>query len=539
MADRASLVGEPARLTARRAIRSGTGWGSVFGLYVLASATGYRAAYPTLAARQKFAAALTGNRGMASLLGIPHHIETVAGYTAWRCGGVVAVAGSIWALLLATRLTRGEEDAGRWELLLSGPTTRADAAAQAAGGLGAGLLTAAVVTWSWSVLAAGNPNIHVGVAAWAYLALVLVQPAAVFAAVGFLCSELLPSRRSANLVGAALLGGAYLVRMVADTAGGLGWLRGLTPLGWAESARPLEGSRWPALVPAAAFIVLAVGVAVAIAGRRDAGTGLIALKDRAAPRRWGLASPEGLALRLGRGVLIGWILGTAIFGFVLGLVARSAADAIAGSTALQQSLAKLGGRRAGAASYLGVAFLTAAALLAVAAANHVAAIRRDETDGVLDQLMVRAVSRSRWLASRAGLGAVLVVACSLAAGVAAWAGAASQHGGLAAGSLIAAGVNVAAPALLVLGLGTLAFGVRPRLAGPVAFGVVAWSFLAEFAAAAVKNNRWLLDSSVFSHVTPAPAANPNWGAWLAVAALGVVCAGVGVGAFRRRDLAGA
>ena len=30
------------------------------------------------------------------------------------------ILAAIWGLLIATLLTRGEEDAGRWELLLSG-----------------------------------------------------------------------------------------------------------------------------------------------------------------------------------------------------------------------------------------------------------------------------------------------------------------------------------------------------------------------------------------------------------------------------------
>ncbi len=34
------------------------------------------------------------------------------------------VLGAVWGLLTATRLLRGEEDAGRWELLLAGQTTR-------------------------------------------------------------------------------------------------------------------------------------------------------------------------------------------------------------------------------------------------------------------------------------------------------------------------------------------------------------------------------------------------------------------------------
>ena len=50
--------------------------------------------------------------------------------------------GAVWGLLTSTRLLRGEEDGGRWELLLAGRTTRRRAAAQALAGLGAGAVRA-------------------------------------------------------------------------------------------------------------------------------------------------------------------------------------------------------------------------------------------------------------------------------------------------------------------------------------------------------------------------------------------------------------
>ena len=110
--------------TARRAIRSGALWGAIFGLYVYASAAGYAATYPSLAARRRLATSLGANAGLATLLGPARRLDTVAGFTAWRTMGVLTLVGAIWGLLLATRMLRGEEDAGRWELFLSGQTTR-------------------------------------------------------------------------------------------------------------------------------------------------------------------------------------------------------------------------------------------------------------------------------------------------------------------------------------------------------------------------------------------------------------------------------
>ena len=48
------------------------------------------------------------------------------------------ILGAVWGLLTSTRLLRGEEDSGRWDLLLCGQTTRRGATAQAIAGLGAG-----------------------------------------------------------------------------------------------------------------------------------------------------------------------------------------------------------------------------------------------------------------------------------------------------------------------------------------------------------------------------------------------------------------
>ena len=67
-----------------------------------------------------------------------------------------------------------------------------------------------------------------------------------------------------------------------------------------------------------------------------------------------------------------------------------------------------------------------------------------------------------------------------------------------------------AAGLCVLGLGTLVYGLWPRLATTVGYGLVAWSFLVPLIGAIVTTNRFLLDTSVLPHVTPAPAANPNW-----------------------------
>ena len=527
------------RFIARRSSRSGLVWGTIFGSYVALSASGYASAYPTAVSRAKFANALSTNSGLAALLGDARRLDTVAGFTAWRCTGVLTVVGAIWGLLTATRWLRGEEDAGRWELLLTGLTTRRGAATQALAGLSIALVGL------WSVLASvvvsdgWTSQVRFSATSSLFLSTALVAGAAMFLAVGALVSELCANRRQANIVGAVVLGGAYLIRMVADSGAGVGWLRWATPLGWVENLRPLTGSR---LLPWLPIVVLTVATSVAacdLAGRRDLAASALPAPDAPRSHLGLLGSPIGLTVRLVAGVGVAWIVGLAACGLVFGLVAQSAADAASGSATVERALARLGGHHGGAGAYLGLTLLFAAALVAFAAAGQIAAVRNEEADGYVDHLLVRAASRGRWLGGRLAVAAGVVVVASVVAGLAGWVGAASQHSGVGVVLLFEAGVNIAPVALFVLGVGALAFGLSPRLAAPATYGIVGWSFLIEIVGSTVKLNRWILDTCVLHHIAPVPAADPNWGSALGLTALGALAAIGGLAAFNRRDVVGA
>ena len=534
------LTGWTVGLTvARRAARSGAAWGAVFGLYIVSSVAGFVATFPTRASQLRFAASLQGNRGLEALLGPARRIDTVAGYTAWRAVGVLTLVGAPWALLAGTRLLRGEEDAGRWELLLAGPTTRRRAAAQGVAGLAAGWLALWAVTAVIAEADGATGSAHFGFSASLFLSVTLTASAALFLAIGALAGQLAGSRRQAASLAAAVLGVAFLVRMVADSGAGLEWLRWLSPLGWIEGLHPLTGSRPWMLVPVVALTVAAGAASVAVAGVRDLGGTVIPARDHSPPHTRLLGGPTGLAVRLARPVAAGWIAGVGVGGLFFGLVAQSAANAVSGSAAMARDLARLGAHRQGAATYLGLTFFVVASLIAVVAAGQLGAAREEEASGRLDHLLVAPVGRLRWLAGRLATALVVVGGAGLVAGLMAWVGAASQHSGVGFASLLAAGLNTVPPAVFVLGSGTLVLAVAPRLTSAAAYGLVAWSFLVELIGALVRTNRWILDTSVLYHVAPAPATNPHWGSAAVLVGLGVVAAAAGAAGFRRRDLANA
>ena len=528
-----------ARRTARAAARSGLLWGYVFGAFVASTAWSYTSLYKTQAQRDRLAATFGNNKSTLALFGPAPQLQTVGGFTVFKVSMTVMIIGSVWGLLTSSRLLRGEEDAGRWDLLLSGQTTRRRATAQALAGLGAGALVLWVVTAAIVAIAGLSSRVDIGVGSALFLALALASPALLFLTVGAVTSQLAPTRRRAAGFGAVVLGVGYCLRMLGDAGVGLPWLSWFSPLGWVERLSPLTSNDPVPLLPIFATTAVLAVVAVALSGSApDAGSGMLPDRSHSAPRLALLRGQLGLSVRLTRGVDLGWILALAVTGLIFGLVAQGAGTTLAGSS-VQQVLDKLGATGGGTGAYLGVVFLIVAALIGFAAAGQIGAARDEEAQGRLDHLVVRPLARTRWLAGRLCVALVFVVACGVVAGLFTLLGATSQHTAFSAASLLAAGVNAAVPAVFVLGIGALLFGLWPRVAAAGVYAVLAWSLLVELVGGIGAASHWLLDTSVFHHVASAPAVPVDWAAdgWLSAAA--GIAALVGAAAFARRDLQGA
>jgi ABC-2 type transport system permease protein len=521
--------------TARAACRSAALWGYVFGAFVASSAWSYTTLYTTEAEREQLARTFGANKASAALFGPAPDLQTVDGFIVLKVSMTLMIIGSIWGLMTSSRLLRGEEDAGRWDLLLAGQTTRRAATTQAL----CGFALAGVVLWALTALItavvgiSSKVNIDPGQAM--FLALALVSPAVMFLAVGTLSSQLAPTRRAAAGYGAVVLGISYGLRMIGDAGVRLHWLTWLSPLGWVEELSPLTSSNaWPLLLVAAFSLIVSLA-AVRIAGARDVGASLIPDRAERAPKLGLLRSASGLNVRLMRATAVSWMVALAVTGLLFGLVAKEAGQTLSGSS-LQQAFGKLGATGGGVAAYLGVTFLMVAVLIGFVAASQVGAARGEEAEGRLDHLLARHLSRTSWLVGRLWLAVALIVVAGCIAGLFTWFGASSQSAGVALGPLLSAGLNAAAPAIFFLGLGTLLLGVWPRAASVGVYVLLAWSLLVELVGGIGALSHWLLDTSVFHHVAPAPATPVDWSAAAAVAGTGVLASIVGLLAFRHRDL---
>ncbi len=520
---------------ARRAFLDGRvrtlSFAALFAFMAYVNVNGYEHSFPTLQDRLSFVRSFGSDASVKLFYGQPYDLLHVGGYVAWRVGGFGAIFAAAWGLLAAVRALRAEEDAGRWELLLAGAIDRRRAFVAVLAAIGGG----AAVLWAglWLGLVGG------GLAAGgsAYLALAVVTQAFVFAGIGAVVSQVAPTRRIALELGMAVLAVAFVLRVVADTSSGAEWLRWATPLGWAEDLRAFAGPQpLVLLLPLAATGAL-LALAARIALRRDVGSGLLASRDRRAPRLGSLGSPTAQALRGERGSLIGWLVGVGLFALVIGVISTTF-QTVRLPESVRRELARFGANVLTPSGILGFYFLFFVLAISLFACTQVVAARREEAGQQLETLLALPLGRRRWLAGRLAIAGGGAVVLALTAALLAWAGARSQGADVSLPDMLGAGANCLPTALLFLGLSALTFAAWPRATSGIAYGLVSLAFVWQLFGAALGVPAWLLGVSPFHHVGLVPAQPFKGLAAAIMLALAALALAGAMALFARRDLTG-
>jgi ABC-2 type transport system permease protein len=499
--------------------------------YCVLEIAGYRSAYPDGISPAQFAM-FEDNPAVRMVSGAPYALDTAAGFALWDAGWIWQLILAVWAILTTTRFLRGEEDLDRADLVLAGPVraTRVTGIALAVVAT-AGLLIGGVVAMTMALTGqAFTSSVLLG--------LVLAAVCALFASVAAVTSQLVDVRRRAAGLAAAMLGVAWIVRMIGDSTDPRAWLRWLTPLGWMELLH-LYGDPDPwALLPTLLAPAALAAVAVALRARRDTGAALLASEAGREPRLRRLGSPAGFAWRSNRAVLVAWLLALGAYGAIMGAIVSTMIDWLAGDEGYQRILASMGmdqavtnkGFLAFIATILGMA-------VALQVAWRLGATRAEEESGRLEAILARPVTRLSWLGSHALLSLLGGTLLILAGGAAIWVGAAAAGSTeITAWDAMRSTLNLLPIVVLTAGLAIAAFGLVPRLTVAVPVAVTVVGFVLSMLGPALDWPQWALDLSPFTHLTLVPAEPWAAPSGIAMTAVGAVLALAGLVIFHRRDL---
>lgn len=488
--------------------------------------------------RAALVALAVGNPAFLFLRGAPDG-TSVGAVVFFQTFAFLGVTVALMNTFLVVRHTRADEERGRAELLLATPVPRwldlvvtlklaagADALV-AIGcilvGLGLGFGTTASVLVGLSVGAIGLA----------------------FAGIAALVAQAMPSPRGANGVSAALVGLAYLIRGAGDALGtpvGLdrvepAWLSWLSPIGWGQATRPFsEPTAWP-LLALLALAVVTGGAAVLARARRDLDASLVA--ESRGREHWHRASAWALAVRLQRGTLIGWAVGTGLLGAVAGFLGPTVAQAIAENDDLAALIARLApGTNTDTGEVLVIGLLGIAGTLATASGvQALGRLRLDEAEGRAELLLSTPLARSAWLGRHLTVAVASMVLVGLVAGLAAGIGAALAFGepdrlGAALEMIV---VQWPAGAIFLAATAAL-FGFLPRATIPLGWGLLVIGLVLGQFGDLLGLPDWARDLSPFAHVPAVPVVAVDAGPLVVMGAIAVVLGVASVVGLRRRDI---
>lgn len=494
----------------------------------------FTAGYPTQQALDEYAYTSTHTPAFAVTYGALTG-STLGEMVSWRLGFAPVILGLL-AMLLMLRYTRGEEEAGRSELVMATGIGRyAGLSAAVATTGGAGIVLG--LAMSVGLLASGLPT----VGSW-LVGLGMTGCWVTFTAVGAVLAQLSTRTGAARGLAVAVLTAAFLLRGIGDVSaqlgGPLGWISWLTPIGWGHLFRPYAADRWwvavvPVLVTAALLIL-----AVRLAGRRDLGVGLIHERPGAAEADPTLRSPLGLAWRLHRGTLLARAIGTTVVGVAMGSIAQSIGQIMNNSTPqAQEALARIGGAGVVVDQYL-VGTMNLLAVVAAAFAIHgVLRLRVEERDGRAELLLASPVDRLAWAGGHLFLALLGSSAIVLTAGLGIGLAYGLTSGSLSAdlGRVLAAAAVQLPVTWLLAGLTFAIVGWLPRLA-VAGYLVTFVSLLFGWIAGELGLSSTIRGLSIFSHIPQLPGSTFSATPLISMTLGAVILAGVGLLGLRRRDL---
>jgi len=279
-------------------------------------------------------------------------------------------------------------------------------------------------------------------------------------------------------------------------------------------------------------------VAFILNARRDIGSGL--LPDRKGPAHASpaLLSPFGLAWRLQKGILKGWVVVVVVLGMTIGLVVKEFASLFTENKDLAQYLTSLGGHGSYENVFFGGMILYMSIVLAAYVAQALQRLRTEETSGRLEPVLATSMSKYTLVLSHAACALIGIVTLVLLLGLsssvtyvlyadASWS---------LVPKLIEASFAQLPAILVVAGFAVAAFAIIPRASialGWSAFGLCL--FIGQFADL-LKLPQIIKDVSPFTHTPTAPAEAITF---LPLALLSAVAIGLtilGLIWFRQRDV---
>jgi len=440
------------------------------------------------------------NPAMVAMLG-PLQGDTLGALHAMNMLVFMGIFVGVMNIFLMARHTRGDEEAGRLELLRALPVgssstlksafvlavaanavlVGAIAKAQYFSGMETGVIGSGVVDLEGAVL----------------MGAVLGAVGLVFAAVTAVFAQLSANNRLVLGWSFGFMGLVYVLRAVGDLH--LSWLNYLSPLGLLVETRVFVENRWWPVLALLGFSAVLLVLALRLQSKRDLGAGLLAQKAGKSQGGRLQRLPLGLAWALTKGTVVAWCISIFLLGLAYGSVFGDLESFISSNELFSQMFAG-----DGTAQFIGFIMEIMALIAAIPVLSIALKARSEERSERLEALAARKIPRYQLLG---GYGLIAFLAAPVVLGVTAVGLFAASYfvmdDSIALGRFWSDAMSYVPALWFMLGFAVFLTGVLPRLT-IVSWLYLGYSFVAMYLGQLLNPPEIMVALTPFYHAVDAP-----------------------------------
>ncbi|WP_018932507.1 ABC transporter permease [Gracilibacillus lacisalsi] len=440
-----------------------------------------------------------------------------------------AIVLGIMSILMITKLTRKQEEEGKFELIRSMPVGRLSS-------LSSALIVVALVNLIIGLITSiGLILINVesiDVEGSIMYGAVLAVTGLMFTGITAVITQLTETSRGAIGLSIAVLLLAYFVRAIGDVSSEA--LSLLSPLGLILRTEVyVENIWWPIIVSVVIALVFTV-LAFYLHNRRDLGAGLLPSKPGKKEASKLLLSPLGLILRLQRTQIISWLVAMLFFGASYGSVLGDLESFFADNEMFQQLLGD-NSEYTMTEQFMMMLMVILSIFATIPMVISFLRVRGEEKKERNDHLLTTGISRYKLLSYYLGVSVVIGAVSLFIALYGLWAaGAAVMDDPIPLENILKAGMSYVPAMLIVLALANLLFAFLPKWTSLV-WAYLVFSFFTVYLGGMIDIPEWLANISSFNHIPQIPVEAFTWTPLVVLLVIGLVALIASQFGYRNRD----
>ncbi|SFM49096.1 ABC-2 type transport system permease protein [Gracilibacillus orientalis] len=471
------------------------------------------------------------NPAMVAMVGPAYGIDnyTIGAMMANQMLLFTAIVLGIMSILMITKLTRKQEEEGKFELIRSMPVGRLSS-------LSSALILVALVNLLIGLATAISLiviNVEgIGVEGSIMYGTILTVTGLIFTGITAVITQLTETSRGALGLSMAVLLVAYFARAIGDVSSEA--LSLASPLGLILRTEVyVENDWWPIIVAVVITLVFTV-LAFYLHNRRDLGAGLLPSKPGKKEASKLLLSPLGLVLRLQRTQIIAWLMAMIFLGASYGSVLGDLESFFADNEMMQQMLGNNPDYTL-TEQFITMLMVILSIFATIPMVILFLKIRGEEKKERNDHLLTTGVSRYRLLSHYLGISIVMGVVSLFIALYGLWAaGAAVMDDPVPFENILKAGMSYVPAMLGILAIANLLFAFLPKWT-PLVWAYLVFSFFTVYLGGMIDIPEWIANISSFNHIPQIPVEEFSWTPLFVLLAIGIIVLILSQFGYRNRD----